>query len=669
MLRKTVDRSHGMLAVVLLTLVGIMPMFAQDGPGLGMNDTAPRLLEAVRTANPDGAYVEDARDGEAELPARVDLSDHMPPPGHQGQIGSCAAWATAYALRSYQENLERGWGADSDSEVFSPSFLYNLFTDGEDTGSHFPGLFALLEERGCATLASMPYTEDLSVQPDEEALEEAREFRIASYARLDPSNVQGIKAVLAGGEPVVFAATVYQDFVSYSGGVYRLRGAPPYGGHGMTLVGYDDELGAFRLINSWGRSWGDGGYAWIDYDTFVETAHEAYRVEDRVARPEPATAAAPIEVSASRGASTKHVRVTWTPQGAPAYFEVFRADNQSASFGKIGTARNASYRDTDALPGVSYLYAVKSVYVDRADAERKSTLSEVARGHRAEPESEAGTVTPGVPPDLSATRSDAGVRLSWGAVETAEGYRVYRFDEDSGEFLSIGETEDTGFVDARVPSPAEAPDSVSYVVSAFAGETEGEATEAVIVTLEEPDPLLPAPQWVGVGERAGPGRQELRWTPVEGADTYVVERFDEDGNAWERVTRVETPGWQRREWAVRRTFRVVAVSGDRRGEPSHSVVMGNMPVSEDEFADRDYRDAEWMERRRSLRFDPSEDRVIPRAQRRVYEGDWRSRDLFDFEEIRSFFEEALRAEREAFRKYREDEQRAFEEFLENESAP
>ncbi|MCL2102000.1 MAG: hypothetical protein FWH22_09850, partial [Fibromonadales bacterium] len=39
--------------------------------------------------------------------------------------------------------------------------------------------------------------------------------------------------------------------------------------HAMVLVGYDDSKNAFRVLNSWGTSWGDRGSIWIDYDFFL----------------------------------------------------------------------------------------------------------------------------------------------------------------------------------------------------------------------------------------------------------------------------------------------------------------------------------------------------------------------------------------------------------------
>ena len=44
----------------------------------------------------------------AFLPVAVDLSDRMPPVGDQGGLGSCGAWAVAYAARSSTQERLRG---------------------------------------------------------------------------------------------------------------------------------------------------------------------------------------------------------------------------------------------------------------------------------------------------------------------------------------------------------------------------------------------------------------------------------------------------------------------------------------------------------------------------------------------------------------------------------
>ena len=63
------------------------------------------------------------------------------------------------------------------------------------------------------------------------------------------------------------------------------------GGHALTIVGYDDYKfgGSFRVVNSWGREWGDNGYFWIKYSDFIENVKVAYImfVDDELGKQNP----------------------------------------------------------------------------------------------------------------------------------------------------------------------------------------------------------------------------------------------------------------------------------------------------------------------------------------------------------------------------------------------
>ena len=59
------------------------------------------------------------------------------------------------------------------------------------------------------------------------------------------------------------------------------------GGHAMAVVAYDETRQAVRVLNSWGQDWGDGGYAWINYDTFRERMNEAWTIRDPAPTPQP----------------------------------------------------------------------------------------------------------------------------------------------------------------------------------------------------------------------------------------------------------------------------------------------------------------------------------------------------------------------------------------------
>ena len=62
--------------------------------------------------------------------------------------------------------------------------------------------------------------------------------------------------------PVTAAFTVYEDFVSYSTGVYTHVTGKQLGGHAIEIVGYGTENGVdyWKVKNSWNPTWGDGGF-------------------------------------------------------------------------------------------------------------------------------------------------------------------------------------------------------------------------------------------------------------------------------------------------------------------------------------------------------------------------------------------------------------------------
>jgi C1A family cysteine protease len=66
-----------------------------------------------------------------------------------------------------------------------------------------------------------------------------------------------MKEALAERGPIVATLTLYEDFRSYSGGIYRHTYGGFAGSHAVTLVGYDDTEGYWIGKNSWGTDWGE----------------------------------------------------------------------------------------------------------------------------------------------------------------------------------------------------------------------------------------------------------------------------------------------------------------------------------------------------------------------------------------------------------------------------
>lgn len=218
------------------------------------------------------------------LPASVDHAENFPPPGNQGAQGSCVGWAVSY-LKAYQEKVERGWKPWTGERIFSPSYIYNqLNVSGNcSAGAYIPDALNLVRREGIATISMFGYFPgQCHVRPDMNTKNSARQFAISDWRRANVQDEIEIKSHVASGFPVLIGAVVDDAFMRLGLDVYRNRGGAERGGHAMVVIGYDDSRSAFRLINSWGTSWGSAGYGWISYKMFRSIVREAYVVQDIV---------------------------------------------------------------------------------------------------------------------------------------------------------------------------------------------------------------------------------------------------------------------------------------------------------------------------------------------------------------------------------------------------
>ena len=221
---------------------------------------------------------------------QIDLSSYFPPAGDQSAQGSCGSWAVGYGARSYYLAAETGrLGYD---DAISPAYIFNQISPGafdenvRCSGTTFTAALDVLRDVGAVDMPTMP--NDASTcrpTPTEELLTVAASNRIPDYTSFNSAEIKDtrrIKEVLASGHPIIIAATiVVKDFLSYRGGVYSRPDMPEtgIGGHGMVVVGFDDDKQAFLIYNSWSENWGMDGKMWIDYDTFHQQVREAYVIE------------------------------------------------------------------------------------------------------------------------------------------------------------------------------------------------------------------------------------------------------------------------------------------------------------------------------------------------------------------------------------------------------
>ena len=257
---------------------------------------------AARAASVQGAAANEAM--AADLPASVDNSKlrFFPPIRNQGSLGSCASFASTYVQLSYmtafQRNLDIRDAADN-SNKYSPKWTYNMLNGGENSGSSLYANYTILEKHGAATWADFPYdTNFRSWCLNGAAWRSALSVRTKPTQYVDDVStdvgLELVKELLTDGYILVYGtyvdswvfttvlddpSTSDDDAAVGRSAAFWVDGAE--GSHAMTIVGYNDavwidvnangvidagEKGAFRIANTWGIGWYEGGFTWLAYD-------------------------------------------------------------------------------------------------------------------------------------------------------------------------------------------------------------------------------------------------------------------------------------------------------------------------------------------------------------------------------------------------------------------
>ena len=221
-------------------------------------------------------YEDYAKGRKQVLPARVDLSGMLPPPFPPGQQDQdCVGWAMAYAAKSYFEAVKGHRRPDREDCIFSPMYIYSQRKNRDAEGDKRDGMnpldgLEILEQKGCATWAMMPYDKArVNDPPPEDIILKSYPFQIANHMIIPPT-VEAIKVMLANNKVVVISIAVTPAFEELPRErVFKTHDPSEIRGyHAICAVGYDDSRRAIRLMNSWGDKWCDSGFCWISYDLF-----------------------------------------------------------------------------------------------------------------------------------------------------------------------------------------------------------------------------------------------------------------------------------------------------------------------------------------------------------------------------------------------------------------
>jgi hypothetical protein len=208
------------------------------------------------------------------LPTRVDWSAYDSPVRSQGSCGSCSAFATAALI----ENLMNQAGLPVTADVSEQAFL--ACAPLTCSGGWYWDALSYAAEHGVPPEDCYPYQQVTGSCflrcSDPEYLVKIGRFTPSPGLWGEDPSPDDLRVALQEGPLIVamrvppngtFAGTAYQGGVyDYDGGFIPWEG----NGHAVLLVGYDDELEAFKVKNSWGAAWGESGYFRIAYDDVTD---------------------------------------------------------------------------------------------------------------------------------------------------------------------------------------------------------------------------------------------------------------------------------------------------------------------------------------------------------------------------------------------------------------
>lgn len=206
---------------------------------------------------------------------RVDIKN-------QGNVASCVAHsiATIKEIQEYYETKQKlkfsvGWiygyrvGTQYKGEGMYPKeALNNLVKYGDVIASLFP------------ENATYPTVSALAKKRELNCLVKAKPYRCKAYARV--KSVADVKScIYTNKSPVLLSVELTDTFYKTAkDGIVKAKGKISDGYHAMVIVGWKQIKGYDYWIvqNSWGASFGDGGYCYIN--TKSNVIADMYTVTD-----------------------------------------------------------------------------------------------------------------------------------------------------------------------------------------------------------------------------------------------------------------------------------------------------------------------------------------------------------------------------------------------------
>lgn len=198
----------------------------------------------------------------------------------QGDTQMCCACAYN-AIRYLQES------DSSQSELkepFSPAFTYGIRNKNEIFEGMYIRSCCKNGKKGSLLYRELPgfYNVKDAIQlvnnKKDEYYKKAENFKINSYYVC--TERKEIQSAIITAKGVITGINLYDSFYDVKNdgiiNYHNEKDEDGYGGHAIAITGWKEINNKFywRILNSWGKDWGDNGYGWLDGNyPFIDDAY------------------------------------------------------------------------------------------------------------------------------------------------------------------------------------------------------------------------------------------------------------------------------------------------------------------------------------------------------------------------------------------------------------
>jgi len=204
---------------------------------------------------------------DASVPDTFDARTQWPncihPIRNQEQCGSCWAFAATEALSDRLCIASNG----KINVVLSPEDLVSCdTTDMGCNGGYLDHAWAYMQKSGVVLDSCFPYSAgngQAAPCPSGQTCPGTGTWtKYHAKSNYAVNGVSNIMQEIYNNGPVEAGFSVYQDFMSYTGGVYTHKSGSLLGGHAIKILGWGTEnnVDYWLVANSWGPSWGLQGF-------------------------------------------------------------------------------------------------------------------------------------------------------------------------------------------------------------------------------------------------------------------------------------------------------------------------------------------------------------------------------------------------------------------------